>query len=193
MVEPLFAMLWGKDTPVVECADVNGKVSTVRIIAEELNGRRSASSPPESWANNTENAVWVWNIKMPAKVQFTLPASSAGLNRVLYFYTGEVATLETTPNRTQHGVQLISDADVILNSVEQACEFLLLQGRPIDEPVARYGPFVMNTGQEIQQAFSDYSKDQFGGWPWTSSSPVHFDAKARFAKHAAGKLEEPDS
>jgi redox-sensitive bicupin YhaK (pirin superfamily) len=186
-------MTAGKDTPVVECVDVNGKLSTVKIIAGELNGHRSASPPPESWANNLENAGWVWNIKMPAKVQFTLPASSAYLNRVLYFYARQVATLETTLIRTQQGVQLISDADVILNSGEHACEFLLLQGRPIAEPVARYGPFVMNTEQEIQQAFSDYRKDQFGGWPWTSSSPVHFNAKARFAKHADGKLEEPNS
>jgi len=193
MVEPHFAMLWDKDTPVVECADVNGKVSTVKIIAGELNGHRSASVPPESWANDSENAVWVWNIKMPAKAQFTLPASSAQLNRVLYFYSGQVATLEATPIKMPQGVQLISDTEVTLNSGEEACEFLLLQGRPIDEPVARYGPFVMNTEQEIQQAFSDYRKDQFGGWPWTSSAPVHFDAKARFAKHADGRLEEPDS
>jgi hypothetical protein len=50
----------------------------------------------------------------------------------------------------------------------------------------------MNTEQEIQQAFSDYRKDQFGGWPWPNNGPVHFDAKGRFAKHADGTLEEPD-
>jgi hypothetical protein len=81
---------------------------------------------------------------------------------------------------------------VILHSGDEACEFLLLQGRPIDEPVARYGPFVMNTEQEIQQAFSDYREDQFGGWPWPNTGPVHFGAKGRFAKHADGTLEEPD-
>jgi redox-sensitive bicupin YhaK (pirin superfamily) len=192
MVEPHFAMLWGKDTPVVECADVKGKVSSVKIIAGGLNGYRPPSPPPESWANDPENGVWVWNIKMPNNAQFTLPASSVGLNRVLYFYKGQVATVQTTPIKTQQGVQLMSDAEVILHSGDEACEFLLLQGRPIDEPVARYGPFVMNTEQEIQQAFSDYREDQFGGWPWPNTGPVHFGAKGRFAKHADGTLEEPD-
>ena len=90
-------------------------------------------------------------------------------------------------------MQLISDADVILHSADEACEFLLLQGRPINEPIARYGPFVMNTEQEIQQAFSDYRKNQFGGWPWPSHAPVAFRCQRTvLAKHADGTLEEPD-
>lgn len=67
----------------------------------------------------------------------------------------------------------------------------LLQGRPIGEPVARHGPFVMNAPHEIQQAFADYRRTGFGGWPWPSDGPVHPREQGRFAVHADGRREEP--
>ncbi len=56
---------------------------------------------------------------------------------------------------------------------------LLLAGKPIREPVVQYGPFVMNTREEIQQAFAD---TEFGGWKWPSDDPVHARDAGRFAR-----------
>ena len=65
----------------------------------------------------------------------------------------------------------------------------MLQGRPINEPVAQYGPFVMNNQAEIQQTMLDFQRTQFGGWPWPSHDHVHAAERGRFAKHADGKFE----
>jgi len=73
---------------------------------------------------------------------------------------------------------------------------LVLQGRPISEPVAQYGPFVMNDRAGIEQALVDYQTTGFGGWPWPTDDPVHPRDSGRFARHADGRLEEravPDS
>ena len=58
------------------------------------------------------------------------------------------------------------------------------------EPIVQYGPFVMNTAAEIQQAFYDYRSTQFGGWPWDENDNVHARELGRFAKYADGKVEE---
>ena len=68
-------------------------------------------------------------------------------------------------------------------------ECLLLQGRPIGEPVEQYGPFVMNDRAGIERAFADYRETGFGGWPWQSDDPVHSREARRFARHADGRVE----
>ena len=87
------------------------------------------------------------------------------------------------------GVASRADARVALEAGADERELLLLQGRPIGEPVAQHGPFVMNTRAEIQQAFADYQRTRFGGWPWPSDDPVHPRDEGRFAKHADGRVE----
>jgi hypothetical protein len=83
-----------------------------------------------------------------------------------------------------------ADHDCTFVNGDAESELLVLQARPIGEPVAQYGPFVMNTQAEIHQAFADYRRTEFGGWPWGANDPVHPRDKGRFAKHADGKVEE---
>ena len=54
----------------------------------------------------------------------------------------------------------------------------------------RNGPFVMNTRAEMEQAFQDYRRTQFGGWPFPENAPVHPRTRGRFARHADGRVEE---
>jgi hypothetical protein len=68
-------------------------------------------------------------------------------------------------------------------------EVLVLQGRPIREPVAQYGPFVMNDRAGVQQALEDYRRTGFGGWPWPTDDPVHGREETRFARYPDGRVE----
>jgi len=74
---------------------------------------------------------------------------------------------------------------------DAGAEFLMLQGRPIGEPVAQHGPFVMNTQAEIMQAMQDYRRTQFGGWRWDDPAPVHGRKPERFARYPDGRVETP--
>jgi len=191
MVEPHFTMFWNKDVPVVESRDEQGKSIRIELIAGELSGIHAPAPPPDSWAANPENNVAVWLIELEQGAKWTLPASAAGLNRVLYFYEGESITAAGQQVAVSQGLQLHSDQTLDITCNGAIAKMLLLQGQPIAEPVAQYGPFVMNFREELQQTFQDYQRDQFGGWPWERNDQVHGDS-GRFARYADGSEEKPD-
>ena len=129
-------------------------------------------------------------IKLGRGARYTLPAGPASVNRVLYGISGE-ATIAGVSLAQATAAQLRPESEVALEGGAHGGELLLLQGRPIAEPVVQHGPFVMNTRAEIQQAVVDYHRTQFGGWPWESDGPAHAREKGRFAIHADGRVETP--
>jgi redox-sensitive bicupin YhaK (pirin superfamily) len=189
MVEPHFKMLWGDTIPVYNYTDLKGKNTTIEIIAGKLHDKSAPSPPPDSWAKPSSNEVAIWNIQMEAGAEWTLPAASAGINRTIYFYKGNALQIEGESLDHYHMADVEGNMDLQLINGSEPGSILILQGKPISEPVVQHGPFVMNTRIEIQQAFEDYQKTQFGGWPWASSGPVHARDKGKFALHADGKLE----
>ena len=127
---------------------------------------------------------------MEPHARWTLPAAARGTNRTLYFFVGNELKIASRSIPAYHAVALDPEAALVLENGADASELLLLQGKPIGEPVAAYGPFVMNTRAEIEAAFRDYQRTQFGGWPFATPDPVHPREQARFARHADGRVEE---
>ena len=183
---PHFAMLWNDTIPVVEVIDTRGKSIHVKIIAGNIKEIKAPRPAPDSWAADASNEVAIWTLRLEAGAQWTLPVASAGVNRSLYFYSG--ASIEIAEkNFTSHqAIELHADKEVILINGNTESYLLLLQGKPILEPVAQYGPFVMNTQSEIQQAMEEYRQTEFGGWPWPSHEHVHAREKSRFARYPDG-------
>ena len=190
MVEPHFTMFWGEDIAQHQSDDSNGKNTTVACIAGSLGAARGLPPPPDSWAAQPESDLAIWTIKMQSGARWTLPAATGqGTRRMLYFFKGSGLSIAGQTIAPSSAIELSAGIDTELVSGDGVAELLVLQGRPIGEPVAQHGPFVMNTHAEIQQAFADYRRTQFGGWPWTASDPVHPRERGRFAKHADGRVE----
>jgi redox-sensitive bicupin YhaK (pirin superfamily) len=190
-VAPHFAMFWSDTIPVVSHKDAAGRVTQITVIAGRYGARSAPEAPPSSWAAAPENDVAIWTVKMAPGAEWTLPAGTASAARSLYLVRGDgvkVGSREIA-NFTRLSLKPAQDLGLINGSAES--ELLLLQGRPIGEPVVHHGPFVMNTREEIQEAYRDYNQTQFGGWPWTSDAPTHGDAYQRFARRADGSTEQP--
>ena len=184
-VDPHFKMLWHEDIPIVKT-----ETSSIKVIAGVYETEKAPDPAPDSWANQMENHVAIWNIHINPNGIFTLPKSVTGVNRTLYFYEGdtlEIAGISVVPN---HGIQLEATEDVIMTAGKAKAHLLLLQGKPINEPVAKYGPFVMNTEEELEASMKEYRLTQFGGWPWRYPDNVHDKEKGRFAKYPDGTLIE---
>ncbi len=188
-VEPHFSMLWDHAIPRRVERDALGRETELAIIAGRVRDTRAPAPPPHSWATRTDADVAIWTIKLAPGARFELPAASAGTNRTLYFFRGASLRIGSRPIPSRHAIELEPTAPATLENGPDESELLLLQGRPIGEPVVQRGPFVMNSPAEIRQAYADYQRSGFGGWPWPSRAPVHGVEGTRFARHADGRVE----
>jgi redox-sensitive bicupin YhaK (pirin superfamily) len=187
--EPHFKMLWDNEIPKLKVKDDQDKSTEITVIAGRIGDTSAPQPAPDSWAADAENEVAIWIIKMAPAATWVLPPASQPVNRTLYFYEGSSINLSGNEISSNLSIELLADEEVHLINGKDEAHFLILQGRPISEPVVQHGPFVMNTQSEVQEAFSDYRKTQFGGWPWKRIDPIHSDAKGKFAKYANGEEE----
>ncbi|HEX9101917.1 MAG TPA: pirin family protein [Polyangia bacterium] len=134
--------------PVAESAD--GKVR-VRVIAGESLGKRAVI--------DTRTPIFYLHFSLKAGARHTQAAAS---DHNVFAYVVEGA-VETGGRRVHKGqMAIFGPGDAVELGADEASELLLLGGKPLGEPVARYGPFVMNTRQELMEAFDDFRAGRMG-------------------------------
>jgi len=180
-------MLWGETVPIVTEKDFNLKTIEIDVVAGIYNGQAAPVPAPDSWAANPRNEVNIWQIKLHGNAVWNIPATDTKVNRSLYFFEGETITAETNVIQPNYVLELDANREITIENGNKPTRLLLLQGKPIEEPLAQYGPFVMNNMTEIEQAFTDYRKTRFGGWPWPRIDMVHGKDRGRFAKFDGGE------
>lgn len=187
--EPHFSMLWAPTVPKRTLHDSAGNATELTVVAGRFGDLTPPAPPPNSWASRAEADVAIWTLKLSPNARVTLPAARAGSNRTLYFFRG--GALRVGGHELINGqlAELRADSTAELVNGTHESEVLLLQGRPIGEPTVKHGPFVMNDPEQIRQAYADYRRTGFGGWPWGSDGPVHARESGRFARHADGRVE----
>lgn len=191
MVDPYFTMLWSEDIPEVTITDDGGRHTELTVIAGPVAGVTPPPPPPSSWASHPDADVAIWHLHLEPGARWVVPKAAApDTVRTLYVFDGSTVDIAGQTVAAGTGALVDATTDVPLVAGDTGIELLVLQGRPIGEPVARYGPFVMNTKAEIEQAFSDYQRTRFGPWPWPADDPVHGTERRRFARHADGSVTE---
>ena len=191
MVDPYFTMLWADALHREIVLDDVGRASEVTVIAGRFGGHKTVAPPPDSWASRDDSDVGIWEVRLSALARWVLPKAEAGTTRMLYFFEGSSLIVGGHRLASATGALLRCDTDVVVEADAGGACCLVLQGRPIAEPVAQYGPFVMNDRAGIEQAFADYERTGFGGWPWSATDPINGPDPVRFARHSGGRKEQP--
>ena len=191
LAAPYFTMFWERDLPRRRFTDASGRGTEVTLTAGALDDLQPLAPPPNSWAAREQADVAIWSIALEAGAAWAVPAAHGdGTARTLHVFAGSALKVAGRVVPCPAAIQVHAHQAVSIEAIAGPVDILLLQGRPISEPVAQHGPFVMNTRSELEQAFSDYRRTQFGGWPWPSDAPVHPREQGRFARHADGRLEQ---
>ena len=149
MSAPKYQAIEHKNIPTVDVE--NG---LVEVIAGEYQNTKGSAS--------TFSPVHMLNAKLnlKGKANFSFPAN---YNTVILVIEGEVKVIYEQIVETDHLLLFANDGeDFTVEATEENTTILVLSGAPLNEPIASYGPFVMNTQEEIREAFNDYNNGKFG-------------------------------
>jgi quercetin 2,3-dioxygenase len=151
MARPNYQEFGGEKLPVVRKTGVN-----VKVIAGSLDGATGPVKQPAT------DPIYM-DIRLDAGADFALPVP-ADHSAFVYVYEGAVSvgvSREAATIAAQELAVLGAGDEVRISGRAPVSRAILVAGRPLREPVARYGPFVMNTREELQQAFADYQSGKF--------------------------------
>ena len=151
LAAPAYQTLLDASIPTVELPDGSGKV---RVIAGSFEGHDGPA--------RTFTPINVWDVRLAAGKQTALSVED-GHTLALLVLRGTVLVNGKDVVRDAQLVRFERQGSEITLEANTDATVLVLSGEPIDEPVVGYGPFVMNTQQEIVEAIDDFNRGRFGG------------------------------
>ena len=149
MHQPRYQGICNENIPSVELPNAG----SVRVIAGEFRGAKGPA--------NTFSPIDLWDVRLKAgaDAEFKIPKNHT---TSVFVLRGEVSVSGgMSIGEAEIGV-LDSEGDTFSLKASQDTVLLVLSGQPINEPIVGYGPFVMNTVEEIQQAFHDFQSGKMG-------------------------------
>jgi redox-sensitive bicupin YhaK (pirin superfamily) len=150
MVEPRYQDIPASDVPETAV----GENAVARIIAGELHGVRGP-------VTGVATEPFYFDVRCESGMLAEIPTPETH-NVFAYVYEGALDIGTGQGSAVRRGeIALLSTGSVVAFRSDESARFILVGGKPLNEPIARYGPFVMNTAEEIRQAIVDFQTGRF--------------------------------
>lgn len=146
MADPAYQEFPANKIPEVEMAGIK-----VRVLAGEYQGQAGVINDP-----NTQVCYLDVRLEAEARFELSVPKEHQG-----FIYVFEGSATSQSQALPLHSLAVLGQGDAVaVTAGESGVRFILVMGQPIGEPIVQYGPFVMNTRKEIEQAMADYQNNQ---------------------------------
>lgn len=188
---PEVRMMWSENIPVVEKKDDNGNGYSVKIIAGSFDGVDALPPNDISWASRKEHHVTILLIRMSPGSEIILPAVSSTMNRNLYFVDGTTVKINDAEYEYSQRLKLRGDESITLVNGDADGVFWLLEGEPINEKMASFGPIILDNDKNVREALNHIRENEFDNWPWDLIDKFHPKGTERFIRYSDGREERP--
>jgi len=177
--DPFFRMMWAPEVSVC-----SGEGWSARVVAGSFGGVRSSMEVPDcSWAADAGSGLSMVLLELEKGGRVLLPEGQEGMNRNIYVYEGGGVLADGVDIPSGTRAKLDGTADIELEGGNGGCRLLLLEGVPVPQRTASYGPFYMNSDREVREALAEFRRTGFGEWGWGVVDKVHPRDAGRFERH----------
>ncbi|MBQ8373097.1 MAG: pirin family protein [Candidatus Methanomethylophilaceae archaeon] len=179
------ATIWSPDVPVVE-----GDGCSVKVLCGVFGDADVRSPFGDSWANG-EHAVRILMISMSPGSSVTIDATTSKANRNVYMISGSSLDVCGTSIEPFMRAKVSPDMDMTLTNGDSGSVVWVLEGEPIGQKMASFGPVTLKDEKEVRAALEDIRKNEFKEWPYDVIDKVHPQDSGRFLRYPDGTESRP--
>ena len=177
--------VWDRDV-----ARARGDGWEAKVICGTFGGASAASPSPESWAHG-DHGVRIIRFSLEPGARLTVDAGADGANRNLYFVSGKDAMFNGIPVEGESRLKLLENTEVTVENGDEPSVMWLLEGRPIGQKMASFGPIYLASLKEVRAGLDEIRKNEYHEWPWQLVDRAQPLGTERFIRYPDGTERRP--
>ena len=172
--------VWSEEIPVIERDGVR-----VKVLCGTFGDAVMRSPNEGSWADGN-HAVRILRLSMDPGSEIAIDPTTSKANRNVYMVSGGKIDVCGTELEPYMRAKVTPDMEMVISNGDEASVVWVLEGEPIDQKMASFGPVTLATVKEVRAAMDDIRKNEYQEWPFDVIDKVHAQDDGRFIRYVDG-------